>query len=135
MAACHRVVRANRGHGVRLLQNVIALGGRRAKVATNERFRRLGLAVSRNGRGRMSPYRTITLITGLAVIAVPLGVGDAAGARPRHDRRPPTPPTGLTVSNVTPTGATLTWNKSTDNVAVAGYDIYVDGKRVATTPP
>ena len=83
----------------------------------------------------MSPHRTAALITGLAVIAVPLGVGDAAGSRPRPDRRPPTKPTGLTVSNITPAGAKLTWNKSTDNVGVAGYEVWVDGKRVATTPP
>jgi chitinase len=83
----------------------------------------------------MSPHRTIALVTGLAVVALPLCVGDAAGSRPRPDRRPPTAPTGLTVSNITQTGGTFTWNKSTDNVGVAGYDVYVDGKRVGTTPP
>ena len=83
----------------------------------------------------MSPHRTAALIAGLAVVTVPLSVGDAAGSRSRPDRRPPTAPTGLSVSDVTPAGATLTWNKSTDNVGVAGYDILVDGKNVATTPP
>ena len=83
----------------------------------------------------MSPHRTIALITGSTVLVVPLGIGDAAGSRQRPDRRPPTTPTGLTVSNITPTDATLTWNKSTDNVGVAGYDVYVDGKKIATTSP
>jgi hypothetical protein len=83
----------------------------------------------------MSPHRTIAILTSLAFVALPLGMGDAAGSRTRPDRRPPTQPTGLTVSKITPTGATITWNKSTDNVGVAGYDVYVDGRRAGTTPP
>jgi len=37
---------------------------------------------------------------------------------------PPTAPTGLTKSNVTNTGVTLTWTASTDNVAVTEYDVF-----------
>jgi chitodextrinase len=40
------------------------------------------------------------------------------------DTSPPSTPAGLTVSNVSPTGFTLTWNASTDDVGVAGYDVY-----------
>jgi chitodextrinase len=36
----------------------------------------------------------------------------------------PSAPTNLAASNLTTTGVTLTWSTSTDNIAVAGYDIY-----------
>ncbi|MFD7659574.1 glycoside hydrolase family 9 protein [Actinosynnema sp. NPDC059797] len=40
-----------------------------------------------------------------------------------EDREAPSAPTGLRVSNVGATGATLSWTASTDNVGVAGYDV------------
>jgi endo-1,4-beta-xylanase len=42
---------------------------------------------------------------------------------PSSDTTPPSTPTNLAASNVTSTGATLTWTASTDNVGVAGYDV------------
>jgi chitodextrinase len=49
------------------------------------------------------------------------------------DATPPSIPTGLATSNVTQTGLTLTWNASTDNVGVTGYDVSRNGTTVATT--
>jgi chitodextrinase len=49
------------------------------------------------------------------------------------DAQAPTAPTGLTVSGVGTTSATLGWSQSTDNVGVAGYGVYVGSQRVATT--
>ena len=40
------------------------------------------------------------------------------------DDQPPTAPQGLTASNVTDSGVSLTWAESTDNAGVAGYSIY-----------
>ncbi len=40
------------------------------------------------------------------------------------DITPPSAPTNLTASNITSSGATLSWTASTDNVGVVGYDIY-----------
>lgn len=40
------------------------------------------------------------------------------------DTQAPSAPTGLTASNVTETTLSLTWNASTDNVGVVGYDVY-----------
>ncbi|MBO3748502.1 cellulose binding domain-containing protein [Streptosporangiaceae bacterium NEAU-GS5] len=40
------------------------------------------------------------------------------------DTTAPTTPTGLTTSNVTSTGASLSWTASTDNVGVTGYEIW-----------
>jgi chitodextrinase len=49
------------------------------------------------------------------------------------DTSPPTAPTGLAVSGVSQTGATLAWSGSSDNVGVAGYDVYAQGSKVGTT--
>jgi chitodextrinase len=45
------------------------------------------------------------------------------------DVTPPTTPTGLTVVDVTETTVTLAWDAATDNVAVTGYNIYVEASR------
>ncbi|MEY9862900.1 hypothetical protein ABH935_008548 [Catenulispora sp. GAS73] len=50
------------------------------------------------------------------------------------DVKPPTAPSGLTVLSTTSTAASLSWNGSTDNVSVAGYDVYSGSKIVATSP-
>ncbi len=43
------------------------------------------------------------------------------------DTQAPSVPAGLNSSNLTQTSFTLTWNPSTDNVAVTGYNVYKDG--------
>ena len=48
------------------------------------------------------------------------------------DTQAPTAPTGLAVSNITQTGASLSWTASTDNIGVAGYDVYQNGIKVNT---
>ncbi|MEV5987904.1 glycoside hydrolase family 48 protein [Streptomyces sp. NPDC052051] len=52
-------------------------------------------------------------------------VGDGGGGS--DDTTPPTVPTNLTVSATTDTTVSLTWTASTDDVGVAGYDIYRAG--------
>lgn len=47
-------------------------------------------------------------------------IGTGTGA----DTQAPSAPTGLIASNITQTTATLSWNASTDNVGVTGYDVY-----------
>jgi glucose/arabinose dehydrogenase len=47
------------------------------------------------------------------------------------DNEPPTAPTGLTAS-ATGTTVTLRWTAATDNVGVAGYDVYRNDTKVAT---
>ncbi|XID95592.1 carbohydrate binding domain-containing protein [Paenibacillaceae bacterium WGS1546] len=46
------------------------------------------------------------------------------------DTTPPTAPTDLSVSAKTDNSVSLTWTASTDNVGVAGYEIYRDGGKV-----
>ncbi len=49
------------------------------------------------------------------------------------DTQAPSAPSNVVASNITQTSLTLTWNASTDNVAVTEYEIYQDGNNVATT--
>lgn len=51
---------------------------------------------------------------------------------PAPDTQAPTTPTGLAVSTVAHNSVTLTWSASTDNVGVAGYEIYRDGALAGT---
>lgn len=48
------------------------------------------------------------------------------------DTEAPSTPTGLVSSNITETSFTLSWNASSDNVAVTGYDVYLDGSLETT---
>lgn len=49
------------------------------------------------------------------------------------DNVAPTAPTGATVSNIGTTNATITWNASTDNIGVTGYQIFNGSNQIATT--
>jgi cellulose 1,4-beta-cellobiosidase len=49
------------------------------------------------------------------------------------DSTPPSAPTNLTMTSVSPQGAALTWSPSTDNIAVTGYNVYrFDGLYIST---
>jgi chitodextrinase len=49
------------------------------------------------------------------------------------DTTPPTAPTGLAASGVTGDSATLSWNQSSDDTGVAGYDVYRNGTLIGST--
>ncbi len=49
------------------------------------------------------------------------------------DTQAPSTPTNVTASNVTQTSADISWNASSDNVGVTGYDVYVDGSLDGST--
>jgi len=51
---------------------------------------------------------------------------------PEADSVPPSVPTGLTATVVSPFEADLAWNSSTDNVGVIGYDVFRDGTLIAS---
>ncbi|MBI1820964.1 MAG: FG-GAP repeat protein [Nitrospirae bacterium] len=50
----------------------------------------------------------------------------------QYDVTPPSVPAGLSVALTSDSQIGLTWTASTDNVAVAGYEIYRNGAKVAT---
>jgi Glycosyl hydrolase family 12/Cellulose binding domain/Fibronectin type III domain len=56
---------------------------------------------------------------GLGVNTFSYSVGSTGG-----DTTPPSAPQNLTASNVTATGAALSWGASTDNVGVTGYNVF-----------
>src|SRR5277367_2387217 len=49
------------------------------------------------------------------------------------DTTPPSVPTNLSASAISSSAINLTWTSSTDNVGVAGYDIYRNGTQVGTS--
>ena len=49
------------------------------------------------------------------------------------DTEPPTVPGNLRAPSVTSASVTLAWDASTDNVAVAGYDVFRDGNALSST--
>ena len=51
---------------------------------------------------------------------------------PSTDTQAPSTPSGLAASNITQSALTLSWNPSTDNVQVTGYDLYRNGTKVAS---
>jgi chitodextrinase len=48
------------------------------------------------------------------------------------DTSAPSTPIGLAASNITQNGLALSWNASSDNVGVTGYDVFRNGTNVAT---
>ncbi|PKV52897.1 putative secreted protein (Por secretion system target) [Aquimarina sp. MAR_2010_214] len=49
------------------------------------------------------------------------------------DTQAPTVPANLTASNIANTSADLSWDASTDNTGVTGYDIYQDGTSIGSS--
>lgn len=50
-----------------------------------------------------------------------------------EDIIPPSAPTDVNVSDITATGAKITWTASTDNIEVAGYNLYYQGENAELT--
>ena len=49
------------------------------------------------------------------------------------DTQPPSAPQGLAVTGSSQTSISVSWNASTDNVGVSGYDLYRNGTSIGTT--
>jgi acid phosphatase type 7 len=60
-------------------------------------------------------------------------VDDDPPAPPVPDDEDPTPPGNLRATSVTSSNVVLAWDESTDNVGVAGYNVYRDGVLLDTT--
>ena len=55
------------------------------------------------------------------------------GAASGPDTVAPSVPTGLVATPVSTTQINLSWNASTDNVGVTGYQVFRNGQQIATT--
>ena len=76
--------------------------------------------------------------------SVAIDAADAAGNRSAQatalfstaacvDRASPSSPTNLKVTGATPTGISLSWTASRDDVGVTGYGLYLGGQKVGTS--
>ena len=106
-----------------------------------------GYDVYLNGSKVDSTTQTDYSYTGLACgTGYTLGVVafDAAGNRSSRSTRtgataacadtsPPSAPSNLSLTATTTSGISLSWSASSDNVGVAGYDVYLDGSKVDST--
>jgi hypothetical protein len=63
---------------------------------------------------------------------IPSGFGENCTTN-QPDTTPPSAPSSLTSSGVSQTGLKLSWNPSTDDKAVTGYEIYRNGSKIATS--
>lgn len=101
-----------------------------------------GYEVFKDGQPLGSATTTEFEVTGLTTsttYSFTVKATDAAGNRsaassvlevttlPPPDVIAPTAPSGLAVNDLTQTSLTLSWTASTDNVGVAGYDVFKDG--------
>jgi chitodextrinase len=78
-----------------------------------------------------SKHTSLALASIAAAAALSVLAGSAGGAwsNGKRDRQPPSMPTNVSVVSATPSSVTLSWDGSTDNVGVAGYDVYVNAIR------
>ena len=109
-----------------------------------------GYGVYSNGTLAASSAGTSYTLTGLTCgtsYTIAIDAYDTAGNRSGKatvttstaacpDTQAPTPPTGVTMGARTTSSISISWTASTDNVGVAGYDLYLAGSAVgtATTP-
>ncbi len=69
----------------------------------------------------MNTFNILSMLV-LAIAAMDFSIPVAIAAA---DRQAPTVPTGLTAQAISAGQIELSWNKSTDNVGVTGYKIYL----------
>src|SRR3954471_13526784 len=91
-----------------------------------------------------SHSRTVLLLCAVVALLSTLSGGAQAtvstssfhtGSLPskRHNAQSPRVPGGLTLSGGGATSLSLAWSASTDNIAVAGYTVYLNGSKLGTT--
>jgi chitodextrinase len=92
------------------------------------------LTFTDTGRTPSTTYAyTVTAIDAVPNSSVPASLSVTTAATP-PDSTPPSTPGSLSASTTTTT-VTLSWNASTDNVGVTGYQVRRDGTLVTTTGP
>ena len=93
----------------------------------------------------LTQYQALQLTAGTtykaAVVAVDIFGNQSAQSQPVFvtttggaDVTPPSAPGNLTLGSITSQSFTATWQASTDNVGVTGYDLFVNGIQANTTP-
>ncbi|MFP5392146.1 MAG: carbohydrate binding domain-containing protein, partial [Gammaproteobacteria bacterium] len=102
------------------------------KVKTVELGSATSFAVTfNNGAGSWDSKNGANYAIGTGTFQVS-GGAVTSGSPCGGDTIPPSVPPNLVSSSVTATSATLGWTASTDNVGVAGYDVYRNGVKVGS---
>ncbi|MBF0479019.1 MAG: fibronectin type III domain-containing protein [Candidatus Omnitrophica bacterium] len=119
----------------------VGVTGYRVDVSTNSAFTSMVTGYNNFDAGNVSNTTITGLIAGTAYYAR-VRAYDAAGnissnssianATTTADTQAPAAPATVTLSNPTASALTLSWNSSTDNVAVAGYKIDVSTNNTFT---
>jgi len=122
-----------------LAANITGIGFTLSWNASTDNVGVTGYDVYKNGVWMLSSTGTSAEITGLTnatAYSFTVKAKDGAGNESQSsnvllvntpDTESPTVPDGLLAANITGIGFTLSWNASTDNVGVTGYDVYKDG--------
>ncbi|HSW85417.1 MAG TPA: Ig-like domain-containing protein [Candidatus Saccharimonadales bacterium] len=63
----------------------------------------------------------------------PLSLASNVTTPPAVESTPPTQPTNLVATAASSSQINLTWNPSSDNIGVTGYDVYRNGTKIATS--
>ncbi|MFS1511409.1 glycosyl hydrolase [Chengkuizengella sp. SCS-71B] len=74
--------------------------------------------------------KTVNFSDGTSIVVQPNSFNIGNG---QADTTPPSQPTNVIVTTTTSSSISLSWNASTDNVGVTGYDVYRDGSLVGTS--
>jgi chitodextrinase len=82
----------------------------------------------------MSYWRAARAAVMLLVLALLVSLFGTSPALAARDRRPPTKPTNLRVTSLTPHGVKLAWNPSTDDSGIFTYRIFVSWGSTSTLP-
>lgn len=61
------------------------------------------------------------------------GTGGGGESTPTPDLVPPTVPSSLSVSTISPAALDVSWQPASDNIGVAGYRLYRDGAEIGTS--
>ena len=109
--------------GYQVFRNDIMIGS-----TTTTSFQNTGLSASTTYRYRVLAY-DVSNYSGWTPTAVSVTTWGAPGG---PDTTAPSIPTGLTGTAVSATQINLSWNASTDNVAVTGYRVYRGGALITT---
>ena len=81
---------------------------------------------TRKGAVRRQGRRAVWAVLSVLAAVIPAHAAD--------DTTPPTTPTDPRTSDLTCTGVAFSWSASTDDVAVAFYDVYHDGQLMTSVP-
>jgi hypothetical protein len=114
------------------------MGTQARKRAARSISSRPGSAIAASCLGLMAVLAACSSDTDDAVSAGALGLASCPGttsdaSASAVDTTPPSVPTGLTAVAKSSTEIDLAWNRSTDDVGVTGYYVYLDDKPLATT--